>query len=68
MSRRAWLDTVHYSKKKNLFRNPLREGASDKELLDIIANAVKNKKQKHDGKSSIIVNALQSFARRILVV
>ncbi|XP_022174060.1 molybdenum cofactor biosynthesis protein 1 isoform X2 [Myzus persicae] len=28
-------------------RDPLREGASDEELLDIISNAVKDKKRKH---------------------
>jgi len=32
------------------FRSPLREGASDEKLLDIISDAVKNKKRKHAGK------------------
>ncbi|XP_050530825.1 molybdenum cofactor biosynthesis protein 1 isoform X5 [Daktulosphaira vitifoliae] len=34
-------------------RNPLREGASEKELLDIISNAVKAKKRKHAGMKNL---------------
>ncbi|CAI6360039.1 unnamed protein product [Macrosiphum euphorbiae] len=34
-------------------RDPLREGASDEELLDIISNAVKDKKRKHAGMENL---------------
>lgn len=34
-------------------RDPLREGASDEELLDIISNAVNDKKRKHAGMKNL---------------
>lgn len=39
-------------------RNPLREGASDEELLDIISNAVNEKKRKHAG-NIILLNLIK---------
>lgn len=39
-------------------RDPLREGASDEELLDIISNAVNDKKRKHAG-NIILLNLIK---------
>lgn len=37
------------------FRDPLRQGASNEELLSIISNAVQNKKRRHAGNYSIAI-------------
>lgn len=48
------------------YRDPLRQGASDEELLGIISNAVNHKKRKHAGNYNFKFTKIISLASNIL--